>query len=335
MTTKCFPPILGKRIRVTELDDCGNIIPTSRQIVTDGFVSVSLTGEIEDGTEILVRNAFGALCINKRLPDSFKNFGVEIHFCGVNPSLLSMVSNSREYEDWDGDVSGITIAEGEITGKFALELWTGIAGDECGDSGVEASGYLLLPLVIQGTLGDLEIGGEDAIDFSVANARTQGGTRWGVGPYDVVNGAGGTDEVQTITITGTPTGGDFTLDFKGETTAVVAYNAAAAAVQSALEALPNIDPGDVTVAGGPGPGTPWTVTFGGQYEDEDVPQLIAVGNFTGGSSPAIAVTTTTPGVAGPPAPLPTPLDSLDHLLLMFTEVAPPPAACEPALVTSP
>ena len=33
-------------------------------------------------------------------------------------------------------------------------------------------------------------------------------------------------EVQTVTITGTPTGGTFTLTFDGETTAAIAYNAA-------------------------------------------------------------------------------------------------------------
>jgi hypothetical protein len=109
---------------------------------------------------------------------------------------------------------------------------------------------------------------------------------------------GGTSEVQTVTITGTPTGGTFTLTFSGQTTGSIAYNAAAAAVQTALVALSNINPGDVTVGGGPGPGTPYTVTFGGQYASTDVAQMTANGSFTGGTVPAIAVTTTTPGVPG-------------------------------------
>jgi hypothetical protein len=65
------------------------------------------------------------------------------------------------------------------------------------------------------------------------------------------------NEAQTVTITGTPTGGTFTLTYSGQTTAAIAYNANAAAVQSALEALSNLAPGDVTVTGGPGPGTPY------------------------------------------------------------------------------
>lgn len=105
----------------------------------------------------------------------------------------------------------------------------------------------------------------------------------------------GSNEVQTITITGTPTGGTYTLTFSGQTTAAIAYNAAAADVQSALEALSNIGVGDVTAAGGPHPGTPITVTFGGQYAGTDVTQMTATGSLTGGTSPTVTVSTTTPG----------------------------------------
>jgi hypothetical protein len=108
--------------------------------------------------------------------------------------------------------------------------------------------------------------------------------------------AAGTDEVQTVTVTGTPTGGTYTLTFSGQTTAGIAFDAAAAAVQSALVALSNLAPGDVVCAGGPHPGTPVTVTFGGAYDGVDVPQMTAsAAGLTGGTSPAVAVTTTTPG----------------------------------------
>ncbi len=101
---------------------------------------------------------------------------------------------------------------------------------------------------------------------------------------------GDVNEVQTVTITGTPTGGTFTLTFDGQVTGAINHNAAAAAVLAALEALSNIAPGDVTVGGGAGPGTPWTVTF---VNRGNVPEMTATGSFTGGTSPAVAVTTTT------------------------------------------
>lgn len=106
-------------------------------------------------------------------------------------------------------------------------------------------------------------------------------------------------EVQTITVTGGPTGGNFTLTFSGQTTGTIAYNATAGAVQTALEALSNVNPGDVVCAGGPLPGTPVTVTFSGQYAGTDVALITDVdAGLTGGTTPAVTVTTTTPGGSG-------------------------------------
>ena len=109
--------------------------------------------------------------------------------------------------------------------------------------------------------------------------------------------AASTKEVQSVTITGTPTGGTFTLTTTrggvSSTTGAIAYNATAAAVQSALEALTNIGVGRVAVTGGPGPGTAFTVTYD---VNEDVPQLTATGSLTGGSSPGVTIATTTAGV---------------------------------------
>lgn len=113
------------------------------------------------------------------------------------------------------------------------------------------------------------------------------------GPY-----AGLASEGQTVTITGTPTGGTFTLTVGGQTTGAIAYNATAAAVQTALEALTNINVGDVTVTGGPGPGTAYVITYVGRYAGEDMPQATAASSLTGGTSPAVTVTTSTPGSGG-------------------------------------
>lgn len=189
MSTHCFIPVLGKRLRATVLDACGAPVAAGTadaQIVTDGFISVNLSSEVEDGTEIITRKASGALCVNERMADSFKRFTAEIEFCGVNPSLLSIVSNAETYADYDDDVAGITIAEGELTKKFALELWTGLSGQACEPGQEEASGYLLLPFLSAGVLGDITVDGENAVTFSMTGAFTKGGNGWGVGPYNVL-----------------------------------------------------------------------------------------------------------------------------------------------------
>ncbi|MET7395612.1 hypothetical protein ABZS66_19190 [Dactylosporangium sp. NPDC005572] len=107
---------------------------------------------------------------------------------------------------------------------------------------------------------------------------------------------GSSEEVQTVTITGTPTGGTYTLTFNGQTTAAIPYNATAAQVKTALEALSTIGAGNVTTAGGPHPGTAVTVTFVGTLANTNVAQMTAnSAGLTGGSTPTVTVTTTTAG----------------------------------------
>jgi len=106
----------------------------------------------------------------------------------------------------------------------------------------------------------------------------------------------GTNEVQTITITGSPTGGTFTITYSGQTTSSLAYNAAASAVQDALIALSNIGPGDVTVTGSAG--GPYTITFTGTLAGTNVSAVTTTNSFTGGTSPNTTIATTTGGVAG-------------------------------------
>lgn len=198
MATHCFVPLLGKRIRVTALDECGTPPAAEAEdafIATDGFISVTLTAETEDGVEIIQRNASGALCVNERQANSFKRFTAEIQFCGVNPSLLAMVTNAEVYLDYETNVAGFTVGEGEIDKNFALELWTGLSGVACGSEGGEASGYMLLPFVRAGVLGDLTIDGENAVTFTLTGAYTMGGNDWGQGPYTVLRDDEGTAAV--------------------------------------------------------------------------------------------------------------------------------------------
>lgn len=107
---------------------------------------------------------------------------------------------------------------------------------------------------------------------------------------------GTTNEVQTITITGSPTGGTFTLALDGQVTAPIAYNANAAAVQVALEALGTIGAGNVSATGGPLPGSGVTVTFVGDLAGQNIATLVAnSASLTGGTTPTVNVATTTPG----------------------------------------
>lgn len=92
-------------------------------------------------------------------------------------------------------------------------------------------------------------------------------------------------EVVTVTITGTPTGGTFTLTYSGQTTAGIDFDATASEVLSALEALSNIEPGELAVSGGPGPGTPFVIRWlAGALNPADITASGA--SLTGGTAPA-------------------------------------------------
>ena len=92
---------------------------------------------------------------------------------------------------------------------------------------------------------------------------------------------------QTLTA-GTATGGTFTLSFGGEVTAPIAFDASAATIQAALEALPNLAPGEVVAAGlVPLTGAPVTVTFPGVNGGEIEKLVVDVAAITGGSGPVV------------------------------------------------
>lgn len=104
----------------------------------------------------------------------------------------------------------------------------------------------------------------------------------------------GSNEVQTISASGA-TEGTFTLSFGGQITEAIAFDADAAAVQSALTALSSVGE-NAAVAGGPASTSPLTVTFSGSLGNKPQP-TIGVGNagLTGGSH---TVQRTTPGTSG-------------------------------------
>ncbi len=111
-------------------------------------------------------------------------------------------------------------------------------------------------------------------------------------------GVGGvrSNEVERITVNAT--GGTFTITYGGETTGPINYNASAAEVREALESLPNLEPGDVAVIGGPGGsggGTPYTLIFGGKLAEQPVTPVTTNRTGLSGSPKLATVVVLRPG----------------------------------------
>lgn len=113
----------------------------------------------------------------------------------------------------------------------------------------------------------------------------------------------GTDEVQTLTIGGTPTGGTFKLAYKGQTSAAITWTATDATlvanIDAALGALSTIGgAANVTTAAGTvssGIGT-ITITFVAGQGKKAVPLITVADNSLTGTAPTLAIAETTPGV---------------------------------------
>lgn len=184
----CFSVVRGKRVRVTTLGPCGEVVTegesedVSQVAVSEGFIQVAISSVLESGDEFVQKNANGKLCINERSPDALKRLNVVIDWCEVDPDIISMITGFPVELDSDESV-GFRIQEGETERRWALEVWTGLGGDQCGPDG-QMFGYLLLPQITGATLGDVTIM-NGAATFQTTGY-TQGFSQWGVGPYPVI-----------------------------------------------------------------------------------------------------------------------------------------------------
>lgn len=97
------------------------------------------------------------------------------------------------------------------------------------------------------------------------------------------------NEIQSLTIDAES--GTFTLTFDGQTAAGLAFDIGASALQTALESLSNIDPGDVQVTGGPGATSPLLVEFTGTLAGANQPAMTTnAAGLSGGAATAVVAT---------------------------------------------
>jgi hypothetical protein len=185
---KSFPLVRGRTMRVTAVDGCcAPAYGPDSMVVTDGFVSVALTANINEPEEIIITNANGKTCVRDAGCPEFQGYSVDITFCEVSPCLFSIVTGQPAFVDAGGNVIGFRMNSKTVVcdSGFALEVWMGVPGVACsGDAG--AFGYLLLPCLQSGVIGDFTIENA-AITFTVTGAQTKDGNGWGTGPYDVVS----------------------------------------------------------------------------------------------------------------------------------------------------
>lgn len=187
MSTKTFPLVGGRRMRVTRLTACG--VPAygdATMVVSKGFVSVAVTANYDDGTEIVVKNANDERCVQRDANPELINLSIAATFCDVDPDLYSAWTGFPKITDPEsGDTIGFKVNRAIRPGavRNALEVWADAQGNAGCDGGDEVPyGYLLWPFISGARPGDYTIE-NGAVTFSVTGALTKDGSQWDEGPY--------------------------------------------------------------------------------------------------------------------------------------------------------
>ncbi len=215
----------------------------------------------------------------------------------ITPVTLDLTSNTRVShildaieEAYDGNVKA-TLDDGKIIvtdafsgeSEFTISLTYNANG---------SSATLDIPALTETAAGGAttaSLTGFAASDFTRSQVAQDSKIKVDGFPSDAA-----VSEVQQISHSTAVTSGTFTLSYGGYTTSDIAYNASLSDIQAAIEALPSVGVGDITVSGDTLDGTgALTFTFSNTLGDVNG-ILINASNL---SDPTLAVTEQTKGVA--------------------------------------
>lgn len=187
MPELAYKPFKGRTIRITSLEDCGTPPPADTECaisVFDAFTTVSIEANVEEGETAFERKANGDVCINERDPNLLQDLTVSLTLCQVKPEAITQLTGWPAVRDSEGMGVGFDIMEGVTDSEVAVEIWSGVAGVDCGQGA--RYGYNVLPLTTGWQLGEtLEWAGIDTIFAITLTASTRGSHAWDTGPYAV------------------------------------------------------------------------------------------------------------------------------------------------------
>jgi hypothetical protein len=181
MASTCFGSIKGTVLRVTRLDACGSpVTGAGNAIVSDGFISVAISPQYDEGDEFLQKTANGDLCVNEIDDPRLKRVNLDVEFCKVNPNLYDLINGAARTLMDGANPVGAAFGESANSSRFALEVWSKVPG-ACGPEGQQYV-YWVFPDVGRSMVGDTTI--ENGVATFPFTATTFGASSdWGNGPY--------------------------------------------------------------------------------------------------------------------------------------------------------
>lgn len=183
--TICATPIKGRILRIVAENACGVPVTGSGalNIVSSGFVMVSMEPQYEDGEEFFERTADGTPCVNQKDAPTLKRMQLTIDMCLIDPAMAAYVVDGRLLtENAATTGSGFAVSEGNPENRFSLEVWQNVAGrGACDASGVQRYVYNAWPNVGNVQLGSYEIQNQRSTLQIIAETEAAS-PLWGDGP---------------------------------------------------------------------------------------------------------------------------------------------------------
>jgi len=188
MSSRKFPVVKGRVIRGTRVDSCGRpVYGDASQVASDGYISIAVTANYDDGDEIEQKNAWGRRCVKRDAEPELLNESLDVTFCAVDPEFYTLLTGMPViYDAATGDAIGydvdVSVRPSDV--RVALENWSSAeSAVQCDpdDEGLPWA-YFLWPFLSGGKIGDYTIE-NGAVTFSATGLLTKSGSLWDLGPY--------------------------------------------------------------------------------------------------------------------------------------------------------
>jgi hypothetical protein len=169
-------------VRITRVDENGNVIAGDNAYVSDKLISVGVNPNIEAGDSFTVRNGCGCSIARRAFPDTFNWWEITLNTAALEPQMIAFLLGAATIED-GADVVGVAWPSAlecdEASPLVAFEFWT----EHVVGSGLDATYpyfHHVYPAV-SFVMGDNTF--ESGPASPTLNGKSQTNGNWGDGPY--------------------------------------------------------------------------------------------------------------------------------------------------------
>ena len=170
-------------VRITRVDENGNVIAGNNAYVTDKPVSINVNPNIETGNAFSVRNGCGCSISRRKFPDTFNWWELSLQTATLEPEMIAFMLGAATIAD-GADIVGVAFPSALWTARRRTRRWRSSSGRSMSSARASTrptrtSTGCSPPRVWQ--IGDNTF--EEGPAQPTLNAFSQTNGNWGDGPY--------------------------------------------------------------------------------------------------------------------------------------------------------